>query len=196
MKAKSKLRTILNQIDEINKKDVHQEEFAGQLFPKEHLYSLRMTEMLFEYDEDPPEELQIVARGQHIKRWAIKREDFPNDRKGYLKWRSRLTLFHAEQITNLLQESGYDEVMTARIADIISKKYLKTDRLTQQLEDLACLVFLKWYFEDFRKKHDEEKVINILRKTWSKMTEKGKDMALELPLSTEVKVLVERVLGL
>ena len=57
----------------------------------------------------------------------------------------------------------------------------------QTLEDAAALVFLVHHLDDFLKRDDigEEKAINIIRKTWKKMTERGHGAASALKLSPE-----------
>ena len=50
-------------------------------------------------------------------------------------------------------------------------------------------------FDEFQKKHDEEKMVGILRKTWGKMSERGREMALEMQMSEECKALVQKALA-
>lgn len=70
----------------------------------------------------------------------------------------------------------------------------KADEETQALEDVACLVFLDDQFEEFEKNHDEDKIIHILRKTWAKMGEKGRQMALEMQMEGRPAELMEKAL--
>ena len=63
------------------------------------------------------------------------------------------------------------------------------------MEDVACLVFLKYYFADFITSHEEDKIIRVLRKTWRKMSEKAHQAALALELSPECGALVEKALA-
>lgn len=79
---------------------------------------------------------------------------------------------------------------------MIEKDGLKQgEEEVQVLEDVACLVFLDDQFDDFQKKHDEEKMINILKKTWTKISPKGREMALEIPMTDECKILVQKALN-
>ena len=174
------LDQIIEKIDKINSEDPNIESVDGRDMPKELIYGRRMTEMLYIYDKNPSEAMQIAARGQHIKRWAIPRSDFPMDRKGYLKWRTELKLMHGQLLTEILESNGVQQDMIEQVSDLVTKKRLKNDKDTQELEDVICLVFLKYYFSDFASSHEEEKVVSIVRKTWGKMTEKGHKMALEL----------------
>src|SRR5205085_12631778 len=64
------------------------------------------------------------------------------------------------------------------------------------LEDAACLVFLENYLAEFSKRHSEEKVIEVMRKTWRKMSPKAQEIAMALELEPEVRGLVERAIAL
>jgi hypothetical protein len=65
----------------------------------------------------------------------------------------------------------------------------------QLLEDIACLVFLEYYFPNFAPKYEEDKLIDIVRKTWKKMSDQGHAAALEIALPDELKALVGKALG-
>ncbi len=191
----NKLEAVINGIDEINATDPNQIIVNGSSYPNELIYGERMTEMLHQYQSESSDELQIAARGQHIKRWAIPRKDFPMDRKGYLKWRTQLKLMHGELLSEIMRENGYDEEAVEKVVTMVTKKKLKTDPESKILEDVVCLVFLKYYFGEFIPKHDEPKVIDIVRKTWGKMTEKGHELALQLQLTDEETSIIKKALN-
>jgi hypothetical protein len=107
------------------------------------------------------------------------------DRAGYLRWRQDLKKFHAQKATAILKKVGYSEDTIDKVVFLLEKKKLKKNEDTQTLEDVICLVFLEYYFEAFAQKHPEEKIIDILQKTWRKMSEKGRNAALKLPLSKQ-----------
>jgi hypothetical protein len=117
------------------------------------------------------------------------------DRAGYYRWRIGLYGFHAEKAGAILREVGYDESIAARVEQLLQKKNLKTDPEMQLLEDVICLVFLEHYFADFSKEHEADKVVNILRKTWGKMSPRGQAAALKLEMPREARLLLERALG-
>ena len=50
---------------------------------------------------------------------------------------------------------------------------MRSDAEAQTLEDVACLVFLRYYAENFAAKHPREKVFDILLKTQRKMSPRG-----------------------
>ena len=94
----------------------------------------------------------------------------------------------------ILRDVGYDDQTIAKVEKLLRKRQLKRDPDVQLLEDVICLVFLENYFADFSTQHDQEKVVDIVRKTWAKMSERGHKAALDLPLSPEAVRLVERAL--
>ena len=162
---------------------------------KELVYSQRMTAWLERIEPGASEALRLAARAQHIRRWMIPRSSYPMDRVGYLTWRTTLYKFHAEEVSQILHEVGYDEGTIARVASLVRKERIKTDPEAQTLEDVICLVFLENYFAEFALGHDEEKVVGILRKTWKKMSERGRAEALKLEMPPEARRLVDKALG-
>jgi hypothetical protein len=173
-------------IDAANAEDPH---------GRELLYSQRMSAWLARIEPDASEALRLAARAQHVRRWTIPRSDFPMDRIGYLKWRTTLYRFHAEQAAAMLREAEYDEGTVARVGSLIRKEGIKQDAEAQALEDVICLVFLENYFAEFAAQHDEEKVVGILRKTWRKMSERGRGVALGLAMPPAARRLVERAIA-
>ena len=189
-----RFEATIKAIDKANSDDPHVVLHHGKNISHELLYSQRMTEILFKYDQNPEEALQLAARGQHIKRWVIPRNEYPMDRKGYLQWRTKLKLMHANLMEEIMTENGYGTDIINQVKLLINKNKLKTDPPSQQLEDVVCLVFLQYYFSDFLQKHADEKVISILQKTWGKMTEKGRSMALGIAFEGKGKELIQRAL--
>ncbi|MFD1314794.1 DUF4202 domain-containing protein [Namhaeicola litoreus] len=182
-------------IDIENQKDPSVEEVGGRFYPKEYLYSKRMTEVLDRFWHDSSEVLKLAIRAQHICRWEIPRETYEMNREGYLKWRKELKDFHAEKTQEILQKAGYKKESIETVKSLIKKKQLKRNKESQMVEDVACLVFLEYYFSEFSKKHPEEKVISILQKTWAKMSEKAKEEALQIQFSKNEKILIKKALA-
>ncbi len=186
----TKLVQAIASIDAYNDQDPNQESDQGDTISKELLYARRMTAMLHEYLPAASEELQIAARAQHIGRWQISRDKYPEGRKGYLTWRNQLKAHHAKVCGQILEEIGYTSKQIERVQFLIEKKALKADAETQALEDVICLVFLQHYALDFAQKHPTDKVIKILKKTWRKMSSQGQSKARALKLPDAVKKLV------
>lgn len=189
-----KLQRAFQLFDAANKKDPNTEDFRGKTYPKELLYAQRMTEQLNIFAPDASVALQLTARCQHICRWEIARDSYDMNREGYLRWRGDLKKFHAKKAGAILEEVGYSELVIDKVKFLLEKKQLKKNEETQILEDVICLVFLEHYFEPFAQKHPEDKTIDILQKTWRKMSQKGQDAAMHLPLSNKVKDLVSKAL--
>jgi hypothetical protein len=167
--------------DQANAEDPNREMADGKEYPKELLYAQRMSEMQERYAPGASEALKLAVRAQHIQRWKIPRGDYSMDKPGYMLWRTTLYKFHAGTAGNLMKEAGYDDNMIARVKNIVSKKELKTDPETQMMEDVVDLVFLEHYMAGFAAQHpeyDEAKWIQIIRKTWQKMSPSAHEFAL------------------
>ncbi|HYC85892.1 MAG TPA: DUF4202 domain-containing protein [Chryseosolibacter sp.] len=191
-----RFQCALSAFDAYNESDPNVEEFNGEKFPKEVLYAQRMTERLASYAPDAPEELHLAVRCQHIGRWEIGRKTFPDDRKGYLQWRSKLALHHSAIAGRIMQECGYDHDMIGKVQFLLQKKQLLQHHpLTQTLEDVICLVFIEYYLEDFAGAHDDAKVIDILKKTIRKMSSRALEHAQRLSLTPRVSTLVGAALA-
>ncbi len=189
-----KYLTAVNLIEKANAEDPNLEDYNEISYPKELLYSKRMSNWLDKLAPDASETLKLAAKCQHIRRWEIPREKYAGTRTGYLQWRKDLGKFHAKVAGKILEKSGYDAHTTARVRDLLTKKNLKTDTEGQLLEDSACLVFLENYFEAFRQKQDEVTILRIVRKTWNKMSDSAHKEALNLIFSTEGKALLEKAI--
>ncbi|MGV6851830.1 MAG: DUF4202 domain-containing protein [bacterium] len=180
--SSDKLAKVLELIDQTNQKDPNKEIDAdGKEWPKELLYSERMSDMLQRFMPNADDVAQIAMRGQHIARWKSPRSDFEEGRIGYLKWRTALYKFHADTTASLMEEVGYDSDTIERVKKAIGKKSIKANEDTQRLEDVTDLVFIEHYMLPFVEKHpeyDEEKWLDIVRKTWNKMSKQGQDFAL------------------
>lgn len=191
----NKFEKAVDKIDQKNAQDPNKEVYNGREFPKELLYAERMSQKLLEFESNASEEIQIAARAQHICRWKLPRKDYPMNRAGYLKWREELKKIHAAITEEILQDVGYNEDFINRVSFLIKKKLIKKDKESQTMEDVICLVFLEYYFEDFAAKHEKDKVIDIVKKTWGKMSDEGHEAALKLPLSPKSISLIKAALA-
>ena len=169
-------------IDEANSEDPNTViDESGKEWPKELLYSHRMTDMLERFKPDADDVAQISMRAQHIKRWTSARDAYPMDRQGYLQWRTQLYKFHAETACGIMQQEGYDEASIERVKKAVGKRGIKVNPDTQLLEDVTDLVFIEHYMLEFAGKHgeySEEKWIDIIQKTWKKMSDNAHEFAL------------------
>lgn len=183
---------ILGMIDAKNHQDPNRENWKGYNYAKEFLYGARMSTQLKNYIQDASVPLQIAARGHHICRWEIPRTQFPIGKKGYYQWRTSLYEYHAKKVGDIMQMQDVDQNIIDKTSLLITKKNLRTDADSKTLEDVICFVFLKYYADEFCKKHTEEKVIDILQKTWKKMTAEAKTYATHLDLSDYILGLIQK----
>lgn len=190
-----KLQRAFEAFDSYNARDPHNELSEGAPVPKELLYGRRMTKKLNQYSPSAPEYLQLAARCQHIGRWEIPRSSYPMDRKGYLQWRSAEKLHHVKIAEPILKEIGYDQEMIEKVKFLLLKKELTTNADTQLLEDVVCLVFIEHYLEEFASQHDDEKVIEILRKTIKKISPRCLEEASKLKISERIQGMLLQAVG-
>lgn len=168
-------------MDAANSEDPNIEIADGKEWPKEHLYAIRMSDMLERFNPQADDVAKLAIRGQHILRWKSPRSDYPMNRQGYHQWRTQLYTFHANQVAAFMTEAGYDDVALDRVKMAVGKKAIKANADTQLLEDIAGLVFIEHYMLAFAEKHpeyDEEKWIDIIRKTWNKMSDSAHEFTL------------------
>ncbi|GAB1392243.1 hypothetical protein MASR1M60_04060 [Rhodocyclaceae bacterium] len=169
-------------IDAANAEDPRMDiDASGKAVPRELLYGQRMAEMIGRYALEADEVQKLAVRAQHIQRWKTPRDSYPMTRDGYMQWRTGLYKFHAETCGRLMQEAGYDEAAIERAKQAVGKRGLKVNPDTQMLEDVADLVFIEHYMLGFagqKADYSEEKWLDIIRKTWKKMSERAHAFAL------------------
>jgi len=187
--------------DAANSKDPNMvKDENGNDVPKELIYSHRMLDMINRYLPEADDVAKLSVAAQHIQRWTSPRSDYPMNRKGYHLWRTRLYGYHAETATAILEEVGYDEDTIARVKLAIGKKDLKNNKDTQILEDVAALTFIEHYmtamYENFPQ-YDEEKWIDIIIRTWKKMSADAQAFALsgDLKLPADLVPVIQKALA-
>src|ERR1700760_3623482 len=181
--------------DEENGQDPNHLVVDGVSYPQELLYAQRLTDWVLRLNPEASEHLLLAARSQHICRWTIPRHTYEMTRAGYLRWRSDLKQFHAAKAAEILQEVGYDPETIAQVRDLNLKKHLGRDPDCQILEDALCLVTLQHQLADLIAKTERGKMVEILRKTWKKMSPSGREHALRLSFSEDAKRLIDEALG-
>jgi hypothetical protein len=191
-----RLTAVLAAIDAANADDPYTITVEGVERPKELTHADMMTRWVRRLAPDCSEAQLIAARAHHLRRWAIPRDDFPRDRGGYLRWRTALRRQHAEDVASVMGDAGYGEAQIARVQAIVRKQGLGTDPEVQVHEDALCLVFLDTQFDALiAQVDDDEKMVEILRKTAAKMSPAGVAAASELTLSPAAEALLQRALA-
>jgi hypothetical protein len=182
-------------LDHANAQDPNLSRIEGQEYPRELWYARELTRWVLRLQPNASEALRLAARCQHLERWKIPRSDFPAGRLGYLKWRKNLAQFHASRAEEILRAVHYSDEVVQRVRELNLKQDILHDPETQVLEDALCLVFLESQFDEFSEKTEKTKLVEIIRKTWRKMSSKGREMALELDLDAETRTLIEQAIS-
>ncbi|MEM8606845.1 MAG: DUF4202 domain-containing protein [Myxococcota bacterium] len=190
----ARLEEAIRRFDEANAEDPIIEDVDGRPFPKELVYGQRMSAWLDRFAPNAPEVVKLAARAQHIRRWEVPRDSYPEGRAGYLKWRTDLYKRHGDIAGEIMREVGYDDATIDRVKTLLRKRGLKTDPDVQLLEDVICLVFLRYYFHDFAQQHSEDKIVSIVHKTWKKMTPLAHEAALGLEYAPEDLAIIQKAL--
>jgi len=166
--------------------------------PAELVYADRVEAWVARLVPDAPPVLLLAARCQHLERFLTPRSTYPEGRVGYLKWRTFLYKKQADRARELALEAGLPEAEAAQIARWVSKTDLRKDAGSQALEDAAILVFLENEIGAFAAQHADytrEKFVEILRKTWRKLSEGARAHARALDLPPAIADLVHAALS-
>ncbi|KAL2853760.1 hypothetical protein BJY01DRAFT_56402 [Aspergillus pseudoustus] len=194
--AFEKALSLIDAAHSLDPKKVTQPNTREEL-PYELLYANKMTKYLSLRSPSASDSLRLAVRAQHLKRWEVPRAEFPATKIGYHSWRTHLARRQADIVAGMCAEAGYDAEFAERVAALVRKEGLRggEDEEVQVLEDVACLVFLEDQLEEFQSGYEEEKVIGILQRTWVKMSERGRELALGMELKEKSRELVKRALA-
>ena len=193
--ADERFERAIAAIDAANADDPHLIEVRGAVRPKEQAHAELMTEWVLRLDPDADEAQLLAARAHHLRRWQSPRDEFPQGRAGYLRWRTALKARHADDVAVILATEGYDADVIERVQRIVRKQSIKTDTATQTHEDALCLTFLQTQFAELADKLGDEKTVDVVRKTLAKMSEQGQAEALALAMDPSERSLVEQALA-
>jgi hypothetical protein len=185
----------IERFNAINAEDPIKVLASGKEVPRELLAAERLEAWVLRLEPQASDALRLAARSQHLRRWSVPRGDYPEGRVGYLKWRKDLSKMHADLASDVLRGLGAPEALISALRALNLKEGLKLNPETQTIEDALCLSFLDHEFAEFAEKHEDDKVIDIVQKTWRKMSERAHAAALSLPLEGRAKDLVGRALG-
>jgi tRNAThr (cytosine32-N3)-methyltransferase len=164
----------------------------------ELIYGERVEAWVARLVPDASPLLLLAARCQHLERWLTPRATFPEGKVGYLTWRRSLYVKQAERARELLLAAGVTANEAAEVATWVSKTGLKTNLGTQALEDAAVLVFLENEISTFAAQHADyprEKFVDILKKTWRKLSPAAQHAATNLALPPAIAELVRAALA-
>lgn len=194
-RGSQRLQDALAAIDAANAGDPNTVLVDGTERPKELAHAELVCEWVRKLDPEATEAQILAARAHHLRRWTLPRDDFPEGRSGYLRWRTQLKRQHADEVGEILRAAGYGEDVIQRVQQIVRKEKLSRDPQVQVHEDALCLVFLQTQLDGYADEWGDEKTIEILQKTARKMGPKGLAAAAELPLSEDGARLLQEALA-
>ena len=181
----ARFRAAIERFEAAHREDPRSVDAAGARVPWSVHYHARLGHWLLQLDPAASVPLRLAAACQHVRRWQIARGNYDEGRRGYRSWRSDLARMHAEIARGVLQEVGYDEETVGRVEALLRKLGLGRDPEVQLFEDAICMVFFENEFAPLAAKHEDEKMIDILRRTWAKMSpvghERARALAADLP---------------
>ena len=123
----SRFNTAVQKIDQANAQDPHKEIFQGKEYPKELLYSIRMSAWLDKLRPEAPEVLKLAARAQHIRRWEVcEKADSIGSTEGIKK-----------KITEAPSGSKFAVGTEIHLVNRLAKQ--NPDKLVITLDDSGCL---------------------------------------------------------
>ncbi len=190
----ARLDAALERFEAAHREDPRSVSVDGAEVPWSAHYHRRLAHWVERFDRSGSVPLRLAAACQHIRRWEIPRSEYAEGRLGYRRWRTDLAKLHAGIAREVLTEVGYDEETVARVEVLLRKVGLNRDPEVRLFEDAICMVFFETDFVELASKHDDRKMIDILRKTWAKMSDAGRAAALEYAsgLPERERTLVER----
>jgi len=190
----AKLHRLIQRIDEFNTQDPNKVRVEDFEYPCELIYSKHLTEWVQKLNPHPSPALMIASRGQHIGRWLIPRNKYPQDRSGYLRWREELKKFHSNKIVDFMKAESCPVELIEEVEKIILKKDFRNNPDGQTVEDALCLVFFETQFHELRQKTSAEKMREVVKKTWAKMSSHAQGFFTSLNLNADDREFIEQSL--
>lgn len=201
----ARFQAAIAAIDDANAQDPTTLTVDGTSGPKELVHARMMTAWLDELDPDADELQHLAARGHHLRRWTSPRDEYPDGRAGYLKWRAAAKQRHAAELGAILAEHGYDEDEVARVAAIVRKDGLRpgtadgggeaADPAVQVHEDALCMVFLQTQLLGVADQLGVPATVEVLVRTMRKMSPHGLEAATRLDLDERGRELLSAAIA-
>lgn len=164
--------------------------------PKALVEGELVTEWVRRLRPDASDALVLAARAHHLRRWELARTDYPEGRAGYLRWRRDQKQRHAAAVAEVLEGRGVAPAVVERVQQLVRKEGLGTDPEAQTLEDAICLVFLETQLTELADDlADDDKTVEILRRTLPKMSAEAKAAATGLDLDQRAADLLRAAAG-
>src|SRR5690606_24260750 len=129
--ADDRLAAAIAAIDAANADDPHTVTIDGVLLPKERAHAELVTEWVRRLDPSAGSAQLLAARANHLRRWVIRRGDYPEGRAGYRRWRNAQKVRQADEVAEILESVGYGRALIERVQQIIRKEGLHRDPAVQ-----------------------------------------------------------------
>lgn len=194
MTTDHRLQRALDEFAALHDQDPRTRADDGRQRPVERVWCDAVSRWVQRLEPEASTALRLAAAAQHLERWKLPRQDWPEGRAGYLRWRKFQQQAHADRAEEVLLAAGFEAELIDRVRQLLRKQQLARDPEVQVLEDAICLAFLELDLDDFASRHAREDVVRILRKTWGKMSARGQQVALQLELSETTRELVGEAL--
>jgi hypothetical protein len=179
-------------IDAANAADPTSVEVRGQRVALALAHGQLATEWIGRLVDDPDETLTLAARAHHLRRWELRRDSYPAGRAGYLRWRRDQKVRHATDVAAILESCGYEPNEIEQVQRLIRRESVEG---AQSVEDAACLVFIETQLASLSERMDHDLMIEVIRKTARKMSQRGLELVASIPLGETEKSLLEQALG-
>jgi hypothetical protein len=182
-------------IDAANAGDPTRIVVRGVESPLAQVHGTLAAEWVADLHPDADETWLLAARAHHLRRWELPRSDYEPGRAGYLRWKRDQRRRHANDAGELLALIGYDAPTIERVQALVRRDHLAVDPGSQAIEDAACLAFVETQLADVARKLDRAHLIDVLRKTATKMTPAGAAAIARIPLDEPERTLLAEALS-
>lgn len=96
----NKMAKAFELFDKYNQRDPGSFSWEGINYPSEYFYAMQLYNWVRKLAPQASEVLLLASRSQHIGRWKIPRNSYPDGKSGYLKWRTDLKNFMLVYLVN------------------------------------------------------------------------------------------------
>ena len=179
-------------IDAANADDPTVVEVRGQRVALALVHGQLAAEWIGKLVDEPDETLTLAARAHHLRRWELPRDSYPLGRAGYLRWRRDQKARHARDVAAILQSCGYETSEVEAVQRLIRRESVDG---AQAVEDAACLVFIETQLGSIAERMDHDLLIEVIRKTARKMSDRGLELVASIPLGDAEKSLLKQAFG-
>ena len=123
---------------------------------------------------------ELAARAHHLYRWELPRADAGPGRANYLRWRRAAAEHQGRRLGELCAACGVPAEPAQQMCALVAKSPDAPEAWAQDHEDALCLAFLEADLADLVTRLDEAAALRALERTWSKMSQNGRDLADEM----------------